>query len=96
MKLSYSELNKRSNQLAHYLQSQGVTTDTLVPICVERGLDMVIGILGILKAGGAYVPVDPDYPADRINYMLEDTAAALMVLSSTRSREKTERNIKDY
>ena len=85
--LSYSELNKRSNQLAHYLQSQGVKTGTLMPICVERGLDMMIGILGILKAGGAYVPVDPDYPADRINYMLEDTGAEL-VLSSIRSRDK--------
>jgi amino acid adenylation domain-containing protein/non-ribosomal peptide synthase protein (TIGR01720 family) len=85
--LTYGELNKRSNQLAHYLQKKGVKAETLVPICVERSLEMVIGILGILKAGGVYVPIDPDYPADRISYMLEDTGAEL-VLSSKVSREK--------
>ena len=85
--LSYGELNERSNQLAHYLQKQGVKPGTLVPVCIERGLEMVVGILGILKAGGAYVPVDPSYPADRISYMLEDTGAKL-VLSSKAGREK--------
>ena len=85
--LSYKELNKRSNQLARYLQKQGVKAETLVPICVERSVEMVIGILGILKAGGAYVPIDPEYPADRISYMLEDTGASI-VLSSKESREK--------
>src|SRR5260221_14115580 len=85
--LSYGELNKRSNQLARYLQKSGVKAETLVPICVERSLEMVIGILGILKAGGAYVPIDPAYPQDRIRYMLEDTGAEL-VLSSTAGREK--------
>jgi amino acid adenylation domain-containing protein len=85
--LSYGELNKRSNQLAHYLGSRGVKAETLVPICVERSQEMVIGILGILKAGGAYVPIDPEYPQDRISYMLEDTGASI-ILSSKAGREK--------
>jgi amino acid adenylation domain-containing protein len=85
--LTYKELNNRSNQLAHYLQKKGVKAETLVPICLERSLEMIIGILGVLKAGGAYVPIDPEYPADRISYMLEDTGAKL-VLSSKASREK--------
>ena len=85
--LSYEELNERSNQLARYLQKKGVKAEMLVPICIERSLEMVIGILGILKSGGAYVPIDPAYPQDRISYMLEDTGASI-VLSSKRSREK--------
>ena len=85
--LSYKELNERSNQLAHYLQKRGINAGTLVPICIERGTGMLIGILGILKAGGAYVPIDPAYPRDRISYMLEDTAAKL-VLSSKAARGK--------
>ncbi len=80
--LSYRQLEERSNQLAHYLRAQGVGAETLVPICIERSVEMLVGILGILKAGGAYVPIDPDYPKDRIGYMLEDTAAALVVTSS--------------
>ncbi|MDB4901400.1 MAG: amino acid adenylation protein, partial [Mucilaginibacter sp.] len=85
--LSYSELNKRSNQLAHYLQKQGVKAETLVPVCLERSLEMMVGILGILKAGGAYVPIDPEYPQERISYMLEDTGAAI-ILSTRASKEK--------
>lgn len=77
--LSYHELNARSNQLAHYLQKQGVVPEMLVPVCTKRGLQMIIGILGILKAGGAYVPVDPEYPSERITYMLGDISAALVV-----------------
>jgi non-ribosomal peptide synthetase component F len=61
--LTYQELNERSNQLAHYLRSKGVKEETLVPICVERSLGMIIGVLGILKAGAVYVPIDPEYPA---------------------------------
>jgi amino acid adenylation domain-containing protein len=86
MELSYAELNARSNQLAHYLQKQGVKAEMLVPICVERSLEMVVGILGILKAGGAYVPVDPAYPEDRISYMLEDTGASI-ILSNKKSSD---------
>jgi hypothetical protein len=64
--LSYEELNDRSNQLAHYLLSLGVKEETLVPICIERSLNMIVGILGILKSGGAYVPIDPGYPPEWI------------------------------
>ncbi|MEJ7829176.1 MAG: amino acid adenylation domain-containing protein, partial [Segetibacter sp.] len=86
-RLTYTELNKRSNQLAHYLQSKGVKEEMLVPICIERSLNMIVGVLAILKAGGAYVPIDPEYPQDRINYMLDDTAASL-ILSSKENRRK--------
>ncbi|RAJ29156.1 non-ribosomal peptide synthetase [Pedobacter cryoconitis] len=77
--LTYRELDLQSNQLGHYLRSAGVQEDTLVPICLGRSIDMVIAILGILKAGGAYVPIDPEYPQDRINYMLSDTGAGIVV-----------------
>ncbi|RZM21687.1 MAG: amino acid adenylation domain-containing protein, partial [Pedobacter sp.] len=85
--VTYQQLNERSNQLARYLQIKGVETETLVSICLERGLEMIIGILGILKAGGAYVPIDPEYPQERINYILEDTQANL-VITTLESREK--------
>ena len=85
--LSYKELNGRSNRLAHYLQKKGVKAETLVPICMERGLEMIIGILGVMKAGGAYVPVDPEYPTDRINYMLADTGASIILINKA-SKEK--------
>jgi len=85
--LSYRELNAKANQFAHYLRSKGVADEMLVPICVERSVELMIGILGIMKAGAAYVPVDPDYPADRISYMLEDTGAAIVV-SSSKSKPK--------
>ncbi|TKK67990.1 amino acid adenylation domain-containing protein [Ilyomonas limi] len=81
--LTYKAINEYANQLAHYLRSKGVTAEALVPICIERSPQMIIGILGILKAGGTYVPVDPDYPAERIQFMLEDTKAAIAVSSST-------------
>src|SRR5262249_1214580 len=71
--LSYAELNGRANQLAHYLRRLGVGPDTLVGICVERSLEMAVGLLGILKAGGAYVPLDPKYPKERLAFLLEDT-----------------------
>src|SRR6185437_1619440 len=72
--LSYGELNRRGNQLAHYLRGLGVRADDRVALCVERGLEMVVGLLGVLKAGGAYVPLDPGYPVERLRYMLEDSA----------------------
>uniref|UniRef100_UPI0030EDBFDA amino acid adenylation domain-containing protein n=1 Tax=uncultured Maribacter sp. TaxID=431308 RepID=UPI0030EDBFDA len=71
--LTYRELNEKSNQLAHYLQKKGVKQESLVGICLERSLEMIVGLLGILKAGGAYVPIDPAYPEERISYMLEDS-----------------------
>jgi iturin family lipopeptide synthetase A len=77
--LTYSELNSRANQLAHYLQTLGVKPDVLVGICLERSLDMIVGLLGILKAGGAYVPIDPDYPTERLSYMLKDCQVSILL-----------------
>ncbi len=77
--LTYGELDRRSNQLGHYLRGLGVRAETLVPICVERGFEMLVGILGIMKAGGAYVPIDPAYPDERIYFMLEDIGAPWVV-----------------
>lgn len=81
--LTYQELNQKANQLAHYLRKQGVKPETLVAVCVERSLEMIIGILGILKAGGAYVPLDPNYPLARIQYMLEDCCTPLVLTQKT-------------
>ncbi|PRC06965.1 non-ribosomal peptide synthetase, partial [Pseudomonas poae] len=84
--LTYAQLNERANQLAHHLLALGVDADSRVAICVERGLDMVIGLYAILKAGGAYVPLDPAYPLERIGYMLEDSApVVVLVQASTRA-----------
>ena len=77
--LTYAELNGRANRLAHHLRAQGVGPDVLVGICVERSPEMVVGLLAILKAGGAYVPLDPAYPRQRLAYMLEDAAPALLL-----------------
>ncbi|NZD57208.1 amino acid adenylation domain-containing protein, partial [Sphaerotilus montanus] len=79
-RLSYAQLDRRANQVAHALIEQGVGPDTLVGLCVPRSLEMVVGLLGILKAGGAYVPLDPDYPQDRLTFMVTD-AQAQVVLS---------------
>jgi len=77
--LRYKELNQRANQLAHYLQALGVGPNALVGLCMERSLEMVVGLLGILKAGGAYVPLDPTYPADRIAFMLADAQVPVLI-----------------
>ncbi|MEO1350731.1 MAG: amino acid adenylation domain-containing protein [Cyanobacteria bacterium J06635_15] len=77
--LTYGELNQRANQLARHLQSLGVGPDGLVGICVERSLEMVVGVLGILKAGGAYVPLDPSYPAGRLEFMLNDAQVGVLL-----------------
>ncbi|HEY9860764.1 MAG TPA: amino acid adenylation domain-containing protein, partial [Candidatus Obscuribacterales bacterium] len=81
--LTYRELNQRANQLAHRLQQLGVESDTLVGICVERSLEMVIGLLGILKAGGAYVPFDPSYPSERLSFMLQDAEVSILLTQQT-------------
>ena len=78
-RLTYRELNARANQLAHYLKTLGVGPEVLVGICVERSLEMVVGVLGILKAGGAYVPLDPAYPSERLTFMLEDTQTSVLL-----------------
>jgi amino acid adenylation domain-containing protein len=77
--LTYRQLNSRANVLAHYLQTLGVAPEVLVGICMERSLEMVVGLLGILKAGGAYVPLDPAYPTERLAFMLEDTQISVML-----------------
>lgn len=78
--ITYQELNSRANQLANYLRRAGVGPEVLVGICVERSLEMVIGLLGILKAGGAYVPLDPTYPPERLAFMISDTKMPVIVL----------------
>jgi amino acid adenylation domain-containing protein len=77
--LSYGELNRRANQLAHYLRKQGVGPEKRVAISVERSLEMVIGLLAVLKAGGAYVPLDPDYPQERLRWMMQDSEPSLLL-----------------
>ena len=77
--LSYGELNERANQLAHYLRESGVGPEERVALCLERGLEMVVAVLGVLKAGGAYVPLDPAYPVERLKYMLEDSAPVALL-----------------
>jgi non-ribosomal peptide synthetase component F len=77
--LTYQALNERANQLAHYLQTLKIEPDVFVGICVERSLEMLVGLLGILKAGGAYVPLDPDYPKERIAFMLIDSQASVLL-----------------
>ena len=77
--LTYRELNNRANQLGHYLRKRGVGPEVLVGICVERSIEMVVGLLGILKAGGAYVPLDPSYPAERLDFMLTDAQVSVLL-----------------
>lgn len=78
-KLTYSELNCKANCVARILRDKGVSSDVIVGIMVERSLEMIIGILAILKAGGAYLPIDPEYPEDRISFMLEDSSTKILV-----------------
>jgi amino acid adenylation domain-containing protein len=85
--LCYSQLNQRANQLAHYLQSRGAHPETLVGIYLERGFDLIIGLLGTLKVGAAYVPLDPALPADRMQYMLEDSGASILLTGSAQLAE---------
>jgi amino acid adenylation domain-containing protein/thioester reductase-like protein len=94
--LTYRELNARANQLAHYLQKLGVGADVLVGICLERSLEMAIGILGILKAGGAYLPLDPSYPQERLAFMLSDArVSVLLATEDVTSRLSDDFNLND-
>ena len=81
--LTYRDLDRRANQLAHYLRENGIAPGDLVALCMERGADVLVALLGILKSGAAYVPLDPTYPAERLAFMLGDTAASI-VLTHTR------------
>ncbi len=77
--VTYAELNARANRLAHHLRDGGVRCESVVGVCVEHSVDMLVALLGVLKAGGAYVPLDPGHPADRLSYLLEDTGARVVV-----------------
>jgi amino acid adenylation domain-containing protein len=78
-RLTYGELNRRANELAHYLRRLGVGAEKLVGICVERSLELIVGLMGILKAGAAYVPLDPSYPKERLRFMLEDAQVSVLL-----------------
>jgi len=78
-KITYFQLNRKANQLAHYLQKLGVVPETIVGICVERSVEMIVGLLAILKAGGAYVPLDPVYPQERLEYMFTDSQVSVLL-----------------
>lgn len=88
-KMTYRELNIKSNSLARVLRKNGICSDNIVPIMIGRGFKLIIGILGVLKAGAAYLPIDPDFPDDRVNYMLEDSEATVVV-----TEERFEKKLK--
>jgi amino acid adenylation domain-containing protein/non-ribosomal peptide synthase protein (TIGR01720 family) len=91
--LSYGHLNERANQLGHYLQSQGVSSETIVGLCVERSVEMVVGILGILKAGGAYLPLDPNYPKERLEFMMDDAGVSMVLTDYSTKTKMTSRTV---
>src|SRR5207248_4816025 len=82
--LSYRDLDERSSRLAHYLRARGVGAEVVAGLCLERSLELIVGLLGILKAGGAYLPLDPDYPRERLSFMVADAGARLIVTQSAR------------
>ena len=86
-RLSYRELNERSNRLAHHLRRLGAGPDIFVGLCLERSLDLVVALLGILKAGATYVPIDPQYPRDRIAFMLQDSQAPIVVTQQALAKD---------
>jgi amino acid adenylation domain-containing protein len=96
-RFTYKELGEKSTQFALHLIRYGVQKDTLVPICMDRSIEMIIGLIGIVKAGGAYVPIDPNYPKKRIDFIIEDTNAKIIVtkkkLSSLFNDFETEKNV---
>jgi amino acid adenylation domain-containing protein len=87
--LTYSELNEKANQLARVLRENGVGPDGIVAIMMERSVEMIVGIMGVLKAGGAYLPIDPEYPEDRIKYMLENSGTGVLLIQNSKSEART-------
>ena len=88
--LTFGELNARANKLARHLRSLGVGRESLVGICIDRSLEMAIGILGILKAGGAYLPLDPEYPTERLDLMLADAQPTLLLRDQVSKKDSPE------
>jgi amino acid adenylation domain-containing protein len=86
-RLTYRELNERANQLAHYLRSAGAGPDVLVGVCLERSAELVVALLGILKAGAAYLPLETEYPAERLRFMLDDSAAPILITQKSLSEK---------
>ncbi len=84
--LSYRELDARANQVAHYLRRRGAGPEVLVGLCVDRSLEMLVGMLGILKAGAAYLPLDPEYPGERIAFKVEDAGASIVLTGASSAR----------
>src|SRR5689334_12376568 len=78
-RLSYRELDRRANQLAHSLRERGIGPEAVVGICVNRSMEMILGLLGILKSGGTYLPLDPFYPRERLAFMLKEAQAPLLL-----------------
>src|ERR1051326_2267819 len=78
-RIHYQELNRVANQLGHYLQHMGVRAESLVAVCLERSIETIVALLGIMKAGGAYLPLDPQYPQARLEYMLADSNARVLI-----------------
>src|SRR5882724_4190096 len=91
--VSYRELNERANRLAHYLRGKGVGAEELVGICMERSVEMVVGLLGILKAGGAYVPLDASYPRERLRYMVADAGVRVLLTQERLAKEFAESGV---
>ncbi|MEO6863063.1 MAG: condensation domain-containing protein, partial [Microcoleus sp.] len=89
--LTYRELNSKANQLARYLQKLGVGAEVLVGLCADRSIDLIVGMLAVLKAGGAYLPLDPSYPRDRLNLMLEDAEVKVLLI-----QDKLSENFRDF
>jgi amino acid adenylation domain-containing protein len=92
-RLTYRQLNRRANAVAHYLRGRGVGPEVLVGICLKRSLEMVIGALGILKAGGAYLPLDPNYPRERLSFLLEDSGVSLLLTKQELVEHLPQRNV---